>query len=259
MQAMAAGLDRETLQGVDDGGAVADDGIPGHHAGEHERDPYIEDRADDEGRNDADGHVALRILALLTGCGDGVEADVGEEDDGAASEYAGEAVRHKGVVVAGVDEPDAEEHKGKDGGNFDQHHEVVGARGLADTDDEHDRDEEDDEEGRDIEAGMPADGKDVLAGEILQALRQKGGGEPFGVEPDVEPVEQIDDVRGEPDRDAHVGKGVLEDKVPADDPGDELAERGIGIGVGGARDGDHAGELGVAKPGKRADNRHEHK
>ena len=52
---------------------------------------------------------------------------------------------------------------------------------------------------------------------------------------------------------AHVGAGVLEDEVPADDPGDELAEGGVGVGVGGAGDGDHAGELGVAEAGEGAD------
>ena len=34
-----------------------------------------------------------------------------------------------------------------------------------------------------------------------------------------EPVEQVDDVRGKADTDAHVGEGVFEDQVPADDPG----------------------------------------
>ncbi len=67
---------------------------------------------------------------------------------------------------------------------------------------------------------------------------------------DAEPVQQIDDVRGEADADAHVGEGVFEDEVPADDPGDEFAERGVGVGVGGAGDGDHAGELGVAEAGE---------
>ena len=37
---------------------------------------------------------------------------------------------------------------------------------------------------------------------------------------DAEPVEEVDDVGGESDRDAHVGEGVFEDEVPADDPGE---------------------------------------
>jgi hypothetical protein len=70
---------------------------------------------------------------------------------------------------------------------------------------------------------------------------------------DAEPVEQVDDVRGKANADAHVGEGVLEDEVPADDPGDEFAERGVGVGVGRAGDGDHAREFGVAEAGEAAD------
>ena len=58
---------------------------------------------------------------------------------------------------------------------------------------------------------------------------------------------------GESYGDAHVGEGVFEDEVPADDPGDELAEGGVGVSVGGAGDGDHAGELGVTEAGEAAD------
>ncbi len=241
------------LRALTTGGAVADDGLPGDHAGEHEGDADVEDGADDEGGDDADGDVAPRVSALFAGGGDGVEADVGEEDDGAAGEDAGEAVGREGVVVGGVDEGEAEDDEEEDGGDFDEHHDVVGAGGLADAADEHDGEQEDDDEGGDVEAEVPAGGEDVLAGEILEALREVGGGEPLGVEVDAEPVEQVDDVGGEAYADAHVREGVLEDEVPADDPGDELAERGVGVGVGGAGDGDHAGELRVAEAGEAAD------
>ena len=40
---------------------------------------------------DADGHVALRVLGLLRGGGDGIEADVGEEDDARRPEHAAPA------------------------------------------------------------------------------------------------------------------------------------------------------------------------
>jgi len=68
--------------------------------------------------------------------GDCVEADVCEEDDGAAGEDAAPAVRREGVVVDGVDEAETEEDEGEDGTDFDQHHYVVGAGGLADAADE---------------------------------------------------------------------------------------------------------------------------
>ncbi len=159
----------------------------------------------------------------------------------------------KGGSCAGWMKLRPKKMKSEDGSDLDQHHDVVGAGGFADAADEDDGEEEDDEEGGDVEAGVPAGGEDVFAGEVLQAEGKVGGGEPLGIEVDAEPVEQIDDVRGEADGDAHVGEGVLEDEVPADDPGDEFAEGGVGVGVGGAGDGDHAGEFGITEAGEAAD------
>ncbi len=45
---------------------------------------------------------------------------------------------------------------------------------------------------------------------------------------------------------------VFEAEVPADDPGDELAEGGVAVGVCGAGDGDDGSELRVAEAGKSA-------
>ena len=41
-------------------------------------------------------------------------------------------------------------------------------------------------------------------------------------------------------------------EVPADDPGQQFAERGVGVGVGAAGDRRHRGELGVAEGGQNA-------
>jgi hypothetical protein len=60
-------------------------------------------------------------------------------------------------------------------------------------------------------------------------------------------------VRGESYADAHIGEGVFEDEVPADDPGDQFAEGGVGVGIGRAGDGDHGSELGVTEAGEDAD------
>ena len=59
----------------------------------------VEQRADRERAQDADGHVALRVLGLLRGGRDRVEADVGEEDDGRAADDAAPA---EVAEVAGV-------------------------------------------------------------------------------------------------------------------------------------------------------------
>ena len=75
---------------------------------------------------------------------------------------------------------------------------------------------------------------------------------------DVKPIEQVDDVRGEADRDAHVAEGVFEDEVPADDPRDQLSHRRVGVGIGRSGNGDHRRQLCVAQAGERTDNGHQH-
>ena len=73
---------------------------------------------------------------------------------------------------------------------------------------------------------------------------------------EAEPVEQVDDMGCEADAHTHVGAGVFQNQIPADDPCDEFAERGVGVGVSRAGNGDHGGQLGVAKSGERTDNGH---
>ena len=75
---------------------------------------------------------------------------------------------------------------------------------------------------------------------------------------DAEPVHQIDDMRGEAHAHAHIAEGVLEDQIPADDPGHQLAQRGVGVGVGRAGNGNHGGQFGVAEAGEGADDGHQH-
>ena len=70
---------------------------------------------------------------------------------------------------------------------------------------------------------------------------------------EAEPVEQIDDMGGKADADGHVGAGVFEDQIPADDPGDQFAHGGVGVGIGRAGDGNHRGEFGITEAGERAD------
>ena len=59
-------------------------------------------------------------------------------------------------------------------------------------------------------------------------------------------------VSAEADGDDHVADDVFEDEVPADDPGEDFAERGVGIRVGAAGDGNHRGQFGIAESGEAA-------
>ena len=172
------GSEREPLERVDDRGRVAHDRLPGHDAAEHDGDSAVEQRAGDERGQNAEGQVALRILALLGRGGDRIEADVGEEDDGAAGEHAGPAVGHEGMPVVRLDEAGGGEDEDQDGGDLDQHHDVVGARRLADAAHQDHGEDHDDEEGGNVEAEVPAGLVEIVAGQILQAGGQIGGRDP---------------------------------------------------------------------------------
>ncbi len=85
-------------EGAGDGRFDVDIG-PVDHAGEDGGDADVEDGADGERDDDADGHVALRVLGFLRGGGDGVEADVGEEDQARGEADAAYAEGREGVPV----------------------------------------------------------------------------------------------------------------------------------------------------------------
>ena len=91
--------DVEFSESVDDGSGVIDQGIPANNAGEDDHDADIEDGANDERGDDAAREIALRVGAFFRGGGDGVEADVGEKDDGAAGEDAGPAVGRERMPI----------------------------------------------------------------------------------------------------------------------------------------------------------------
>ena len=69
--------------------------LVGHHPGHDQGDRAVEDRADRERGDDADGQVALRVLGLLGRRRDDVEADVREEDERRAREDAADAERRR--------------------------------------------------------------------------------------------------------------------------------------------------------------------
>jgi len=67
---------------------------------------------------------------------------------------------------------------------------------------------------------------------------------------DAEVVEKFDCVAGPSDGDGGGGEEVFQDKVPADDPGEEFAEASISVGIGAACGGNHGSVLGVTEAGK---------
>ncbi len=61
-------------------------------------------------------------------------------------------------------------------------------------------------------------------------------------------LKQADDIAAPTRCDGGRAEGVLENEVPANDPGEELAESGVAVGIGRAGNGNQRGKLGVAEP-----------
>ena len=81
--------------------------------------------------------------------------------------------------------------------------------------------------------------------------RAIAGGQPCR-QVDAHAAEERAEVVAPRDGDGHVADRVLEDQVPADDPGDHFAQRGVGIGVRAAGLRNHRRQLGVAQRRQRA-------
>src|SRR5690606_31071855 len=72
-------------------------------------------------------------------------------------------------------------------------------------------------------------------------------------EPLLRQVEQVGDVAGPAAGDYGGAEGEFQQQVPADDPSEDLAERGVGVGVRAARGGHGGSQFGVADPGEPGD------
>ena len=153
------GSRRDSLQRVDHGSGVAGYRLPRNDASEHHGDTDVEHVCRPDSVAMMPMGTSRRGSPALFACGgDGIEADVGEEDDGAAGENAGPSVGREGMVVRGMDEAAGRRRRRQDGAILIEHHDVVGAGRLADAADEHDGEQNDDEEGGDVEADVPAGG-----------------------------------------------------------------------------------------------------
>ena len=101
------------------------------NAGQHDRHQHVEQRADDQTRNDPNRHVALRIFCFLGRRRNGVESDEREKDNRRATHYTGESVRHKRVPVRRINHERAERNDENHDRCFDDDDCCVGAGAFA--------------------------------------------------------------------------------------------------------------------------------
>ena len=248
----------------------------GDHARQHERRRDVENRADGERADDPARHVASRVHALLGRGRDRIEADVGEEDQRRARPDPMESSGEEGMPVLRLHEegPDGDEEE--EGQDLQHHDHVVEAGRLLHPAHEEPRDRGGDgggehvaDDGHAEEDGMVQVrlvGDAQLRAQTARAALGRGpGGEQrravVGRDPrrdlDAEAEHELPEVGGPGDRHRDVADRVLEDQVPADDPGHQLAERRVAVGVGGAAHRHEAGELRVAQGAEAADDRGE--
>ena len=190
----------------------------------------------------------------MGGSGDGIKADVGEEDDSGTGEDTTPTVlaetsgvfRNKGDPVVGINIGRAAEDEEDDDGELDDDDDVIEAGGFTDPDHEKNGGGQADEDSREVEQGS-ALGPDPVVKD--QRGRAEGRGDI-----DAEVVEEFDSVARPSDGDGGGGEEVFQDKVPTDDPGQEFTETSIGIGIGAAGGGNHGGVFGVTEAGKETAN-----
>ena len=130
--------------------------------------------------------------------------------------------------------------------DLDQHHHVVEDRGLGDAGDQDGGGEQQHRHRRHIEDGPGAHQVHPLPG-LERRVGQDGGYVNAAV------PHHAHEIARPAHRYGGGGEQIFDDQVPGDQPGHELAEGGVGVGVGRAGHRDHRRQLGVAQGRQGAD------
>ena len=200
----------------------------------------------------SDRHVLLRILRLLRRGRDGVESDIGEEDDARRANDARPAElaegagvrRNERVPVRGVHVQEAEADHEQHDRDLHVHDHVVEPRRLLDADDEQNRHRDDERDGGQIDDAAR------YARQRVRALHRERRRHERRRQIDAESMEERAEVPRPSHRHGRRAEEIFEHQIPADDPRDELAERRVAIGVRAAGDRNHRRELRVAESGE---------
>ena len=131
---------------------------PWDHTGHDRGDQDVNHGRDDQRPDDAARKVTTRIACLLGRRGDGVEADVGEEDDRRPGPDAVPPVGQERLPVGGLHVVEAHDDEERQHDQLDQHHRRVEARGLLHADHQHPGEKQHDGRcGRLVMIGTPRD------------------------------------------------------------------------------------------------------
>ena len=145
------------------------------------------------------------------------------------------------------DDEAADEDEGDQHGHLDRDDDVVDLGRFRDAEHEQQREHRADQEGRQVEdrgdrRRRPPAPSDSPSGPVSCAGHM-----------DADVAEQAHHIARPADRDDGRREAVFEQQQRAHHPGGELADRGVGIGVGRARDRQGRGQFGIAQAGEGAD------
>ena len=143
-----------------------------------------------------------------------------------------------------MDQHSAHDQKSKNRADFNQHHDVIGFGRLAHSSHQEQRQNKNNQKPGQIE---------------IRA--RPSAGSPDRSRPFIGKVNSEDcQLRFRIAAEAHghgdVADHVFKNQVPANDPGENFSEGGVGVGISAARDGDHRSQFGIAKSGEAARDRH---
>ncbi len=210
--------------------------VGGERADGGEGDQAVQRGDHAEADQDREGDVAPRVLDLLTGRGDRVEADVGEERDGGAGGDPGDALGGERRQVPGPEGAEADRAEQHQDRELEDGHRGGRAGALPDAADEQQRGEQHHDHRREVDDA-------AVTGRV---------GERGGQLPADRAAEEFVEVLPPADGDRRDRDAVFEQQTPADEEGGALAEGGVGVGVRAARDRDGAAQLGEGEGGENA-------
>ena len=202
-------------------------------AGHGGADGDIKDRTDGQGRNDADRHIVFRILRFFRCRRESVEAEVGKEEDRRAGEDAVDAVRQERLPVHRFDVRRCQKKEEENRADLDIDQDAVDVCTFADADDQECRRQGDDEDRR---QGDEA----AVRRHCCQGFWQI----------DAARMKDADEVRRPAAGNGAGADGIFQNQAPADPPTKDFTERGIGIGIGTAGNGQERGQLGIRETDK---------
>lgn len=156
-------------------GCVDVDLAVGLHEAEGDREDAVGKRGDGHGADEADGDVLGRVLGLLGHGRHGVEADVGEEEDGGGLEDAAGAEVEELVVVGDLGLGKASDDDEEDDGDVDDGGQVVEARGALGAERRDKADDADDDDGDGVEAVVAVGQGGGVDAEVVGLVVEQGG------------------------------------------------------------------------------------